>query len=90
MIAASRRRGIEAESSAPTSTRTGVRRRLRDGLDRRDERERRHDHLVTRLDAGGEQREAEGIEAARDADAVTSSAEGRKRRLELLHLRPVR
>ena len=64
--------------------------RLRHRLERRHERRRRNDHLVTGLDPGGEQPEAQRVEAARDTDALRGPAVVSERALELPHRRPVR
>ncbi len=63
---------------------------LHDRLERGDEGVRRHDHLVSRLDARGEQAEAKRIEAAAEPDAVRDPAVVRECLLELGDGRPVR
>ena len=92
-------RGVTAASAASaidvvvvgptTSTTTGVAARLRDRLEGRDERLRRDDHLVTRLEPGRDQREPERIEAARDADAGRRPQYAANDGFELRHLRAV-
>ena len=63
--------------------------RLRHGLQRRDERVRGDDHLVAGLDPGGDQAEAQCVEAAREADRVGGPNVGGERLLELADLRAV-
>ena len=62
---------------------------LRDRFETGGERVRRHDDLVAALDAGGDQSEAESIEAARDADTVGGAAVRSPRSLECRDVRTV-
>ncbi len=82
--------GIEAEVVVGDVGEHRRRPCLLDGLDRGDERERRHDHLVARLHPEGEQREAERVEPVRDADRDPAAAVGGELLLELRHVGAVR
>ena len=55
---------------------------LGDGLERRDERVRRDEHLVARLQPGRDQGQAQRVETARYADASGALAVGGERLLE--------
>ncbi len=63
---------------------------LRDRLEGGDERVRRDDHLVARLDPRGQQGETQPVEAVRDADAGRHAAVTGECLLERGHRRPVR
>ena len=63
---------------------------LRHRLERRDKCRSRDDHFVTRLKSARDQREAQRVEPARDADALSDAAVFGERRLKRRHLRPVR
>ena len=64
--------------------------RLHHGFDCRDEGVRGDDDSVARTEAGGEQAEAERVEATRHSHAFTDAAVLRELELELVHGRAVR
>jgi hypothetical protein len=79
-----RRVDVEAAVVVPHVDDDGAPACLNDRLERRDERHRRHDHLVARLEAAREQAEAERVDSAREPDGGTPAARGGKRALELV------
>ncbi len=68
----SRQRRLDRCSSRRSEMSTGIGNAscLTDRLERRNERQRRYEHLVARLHAERDESEPERVEAARDADAV--------------------
>ena len=85
-----RRRRVQRVVPCVDLHRDGGGARLAHGLEGRDEGRGRHDHLVSRADVRRQQREAQGIEAAREPDAVLRGAVLGECLLELRDGRAVR
>ncbi len=80
--------GIDRERRRVDVDEDGLGSAVVDGRDGGDERERGGDHLVARLDAGGQERQVQGARSRAGSDGVAGVAVRGEERLELGNLAP--